>query len=247
LKEVMKKFVKEVTTAEGRSSIACAQSLSVMMAMCHLNAEHATQVIENEPLMTALPRILDDCCKSSHARAFVGAMCVGLCFRLTTCWLTNSDKLVSLDIVDKMPKLLQAHPAHPHLVGLLAFLMMNLTGSVNAIKIQFIDNGAVGALVDSWREHHTQVAKTSHMIAWGLRNLALGHSTKLRDLGIVELVLACLKTHPTAMGVQVAGQQLLWMLADTKARARRLLKAGIGDFDADGVLPLWRNEATSSW
>jgi hypothetical protein len=231
LEGVMKKFVKEV--AVERSSIACAQSLSVMMVMCHSNAEHTKMVVENETLMKALPRILDDCCRSSHDRVFVGALCVGLCFCLST---GNRDKLINLGVVDKMPCLLQAHPAHPHLVGMIASLMRYLAVE----DVELVGNGTVEALVNSWREHHTQDAKASHMVLNGLFHFtcAQGHSTKLRDLGVVELVLVCLKTHDTAMGVQAAGQKLLWKLADTKARARRLLKAGIGDFDADGVLPL---------
>jgi hypothetical protein len=123
LEGVMTKFVKEVATAEGRRTIACAQLLSVIMVMCYSNAEHANVVVENVALVNALPRILDDCCTSSHDRAFVGAMCVGLCFCLSA---NNADQLVNLGLLDKLPKLLKAHQAHPHLVGMIAFLMPNL-------------------------------------------------------------------------------------------------------------------------
>jgi len=66
---------------------------------------------------------------------------------------------------------------------MIALLSSNLAARKNVI--QLIGNGTVGALVGSWREHHVQDAKVSHMMAFGLFKFASDHSTKLRELDVV--------------------------------------------------------------
>jgi hypothetical protein len=203
VEKVIDKCIAEMS-AEG---MVCVHSLSALTLLCMTNGGHVDKVADNKNMMELLLQILDGCCGD------VGAMCMGLCCCLH---LKHYGKLVELGIIKHVPTLLRRHATNQRLVILSASLLIYISARDATARAQLVNGGAVDALAEAWRQHHSTDARVSHLVSFSFYWLTIGHTQKLIDIGVAELTFTCLESlekSDIAVAAQEQLQLLLWGLA----------------------------------